>query len=117
MAGAGPARVLDVSFRGRSWQLHDVGRATWLVYPWGSTDQLWGRVHAVEWAERERRWESINRAGEVRRFGSFGEAAMFACPLPDRSLRVTGPGPTGQATALLTCAPIHRPPSSDGPGR
>ena len=117
LPGVGPVRVLDVSFRGRSWQLHDVGRATWLVYPWGSTDRLWGRMHAVEWAGREGRWESINRAGEVRWFGSFGDAAMFACLLPDRSIHVTDPGPAGQATARLTHAPVHRSPLSDGPGR
>ena len=78
-------RVVDVSFRGRSWQLHDTGHAVWFVYPWGSTAQLWARFRAVAGAERAERWEAVNRVGEVVRFGSFADAAKFACVLPDRA--------------------------------
>ena len=78
-------RVVDVSFRGRSWQLHDTGHAVWFVYPWGSTAQVWGRFRAVAGAERGERWEAVNRVGEVVRFGSFADAAKFACVLPDRA--------------------------------
>ena len=90
----GPVRVLDVSYRGRSWQLHDLGRATWLVYPWFSTNELWGQVHAVEWAARASRWEAIDRAGAVARFGSFADAAKYAC---------------GYSTPSITDAPVEPP--------
>ena len=90
-------RVLDVSYRGRSWQFHDLGRATWLVYPWYSTRQVWGQINAIEWAERAGRWEAINRSGTVTRFGSFADAAAYACGFPrtiDRtSSQRLGPSP------------------------
>ena len=113
----GPVRILDVSFRGRSWELHDVGRATWLVYPWGWTGQVWGRFHAVEWADRATRWEAINRIGEVSRFGSFADAAMFACVLPDRPIHVIGPSTVSRAIERLGRPSSSRGPASDGPGR
>ena len=80
--------MVDVSFRGRSWQLHDTGHAGWFVYPWGSTGQVWARFRAVAGAERGERWEAVNRLGEAVRFGSFADAAKFACVLPDRAASV-----------------------------
>ena len=111
-----PVRVLDVSFRGRSWQLHDVGRATWLVYPWGWTGEVWGRFHAVEWADRATRWEAINRIGEIGRFGAFADAAMFACVLPDRMITIE-PSTTTRAVERLTQRPSGRGSANSGPGR
>ena len=97
-----PVRVVDVSFRGRSWQLHDTGRAVWFVYPWASTAQLWGRFRAVAGAEREERWEAVNRAGDVSRFGSFADAAKFAClPSPERAASVDRADPVAGAAARL----------------
>ena len=113
----GPVRVLDVSFRGRSWELHDVGRATWLVYPWGSTAQVWGRFHAIEWAGRADRWEAINRIGEVSRFATFGDAAMFACVLPDRPLHIDRAGMAARAAARLTGPWPSAGPADRSPGR
>ena len=85
---AAAVRVVDVSFRGRSWQLHDTGRTVWFVYPWGSTGQVWARLRAITGAQRGERWEAVNRVGEVVRFGSFADAAKFACVLPDRAASV-----------------------------
>ena len=116
-AGGAPVRVLDVSWRGRSWQLHDVGRSTWLVYPWGSTVRLWGRFHAIEWAARESRWEAINRTGDVRRCGSFADAAIFACVGHDRSLLAAGPDAATRAVVRLDRPGAGRVAAWDGPGR
>ena len=95
-------RVVDVSFRGRSWRLHDTGHAGWLVYPWGSTGQLWARFRAVAGAERGERWEAVNRVGEVVRFGSFADAAKFACLLPDRAASVDRADVVAGAAARLS---------------
>ena len=95
-------RVVDVSFRGRSWQLHDTGRAVWFVYPWGSTGQLWARFRADAGAEHDCRWEAVNRLGEVLRFGSFADAAKFACVLPDRAASVDRADVAAGAAARLS---------------
>ena len=95
-------RVVDVSFRGRSWQLHDTGHAVWFVYPWGSTAQVWARFRAVAGAERGERWEAVNRVGEVVRFGSFADAAKFACVLPDRAASVDRADLAAGAAARLS---------------
>ena len=97
-----PVRVVDVSFRGRSWQLHDTGRAVWFVYPWGSTAQLWGRFRAVAGAERDERWEAVNRSSELSRLGSFADAAKFAClPSPERSVAADRADVVASAAARL----------------
>ena len=95
-------RVVDVSFRGRSWQLHDTGHAVWFVYPWGSTAQVWGRFRAVTGAEHGNRWEAVNRVGEVSRFGSFADAARFACVLPDRAASIDRADLAAGAAARLS---------------
>ena len=110
-------RVVDVSFRGRSWQLHDTGRTVWLVYPWGSTGQVWARFRAVAGAERGERWEAVNRVGEVGRFGSFADAAKFACVLPDRAASVDRAGVVAGAVARLARPEVASPASERSSGR
>ena len=110
-------RVVDVSFRGRSWRLHDTGHAGWLVYPWGSTGQLWARFRAVAGAERGERWEAVNRVGEVVRFGSFADAAKFACALPDRAASVDRDGVVAGAVARLSRPDMVSPAAERSSGR
>ena len=110
-------RVVDVSFRGRSWQLHDTGHAVWFVYPWGSTGQLWARFRAVAGAERGERWEAVNRVGEVVRFGSFADAAKFACVLPDRAASVDRADLAAGAAARLAPPAVVSPAAERSSGR
>ena len=110
-------RVADVSFRGRSWQLHDTGRTVWFVYPWGSTGQVWGRFRAVAGAERGERWEAVTRAGEVARFGSFTDAAKFACVLPDRAASFDRAGVVAGAAARLSRPAVASPAAGRSSGR
>ena len=110
-------RVVDVSFRGRSWQLHDTGRTVWFVYPWGSTGQVWARFRAVAGAERGERWEAVNRAGDVSRFTSFADAATFACVLPDRATSVDPVDVVAGAAARLSRPALASPASERSSGR
>ena len=110
-------RVVDVSFRGRSWRLHDTGHAGWFVYPWGSTGQVWARFRAVTGAERGERWEAVNRAGDVSRFTSFADAAKFACVLPDRATSVDPADVVAGAVARLARPALASPASERSSGR
>ena len=113
----GVVRVVDVSFRGRSWQLHDTGHAVWFVYPWGSTAQVWARFRVVAGAVRGERWEAVNRVGEVVRFGSFADAAKFACVLPDRAASVDRADVVASAAARLACPGVVLPAVERSSGR
>ena len=110
-------RVVDVSFRGRSWQLHDTGHAVWFVYPWGSTAQVWARFRVVAGAVRGERWEAVNRAGELSRFGSFADAAKFACALPDRAASVDPADVVAGAAARLSRPGVVSPAAERSSGR
>ena len=113
----GAVRVVDVSFRGRSWQLHDTGHAVWFVYPWGSTAQVWARFRAVAGAERGERWEAVNRAGDVSQFGSFADAAKFSCVLPDRAASVDPADVVAGAAARLARPAVASPAADRSSGR
>ena len=106
-----------MSFRGRSWQLHDTGHAGWFVYPWGSTGQVWARFRAVTGAERGERWEAVNRVGEVVRFGSFADAAKFACVPPDRAASVDPADVVAGAAARLARPAVASPAVESSSGR